>query len=134
MKPINRKLIWPVLSLILLSLPAYAREKSFDPSVLSAEGKTAYEELLKVGTFGIGPVDGLKAMSVGGESLDILIGEDGAVSALKDLVHNADNEGALFALLGLRTLKCKCMDEQVANFNKRTYSERRPISSLQGIR
>lgn len=125
MKPLNRKHIWLVLGLILLSLPAYAQEKAFDPPVLSAEGKEAYQDLLKVDTFAIGGIGYSAETSIGEKSLDVLIGEDLAVSALENLIENATPEGGLYAVLGLKTLKCECLDTELKRFSARSFSERK---------
>jgi len=126
-KPLNRKLIWPVLGLILLSFQAYAQEKAFDPSVLSAEGKAAYEILLKTELFAIGGIGYAGGLSEGQISLDILIGEDRVISALKGLVADAKPEGALYAFLGLQTLKCECFDAQLKIFNGRSFDTERKL-------
>ena len=47
MKFINRKFVWLILSLIVISIQANAQEKVFDDSVLSDKGRGAYKSLLK---------------------------------------------------------------------------------------
>jgi hypothetical protein len=130
MKVLKRKSIWLVLSLFVLSMQVNAQDKAFDSSALSAEGKTAYEELLKVDTFAIGGVGYSGGTSIGEKSLDILIGEDLAVSALKNLVGAATPEGSLYAVLGLKALKCECLDAEVKEFNGRTFSERKKLGRM----
>jgi hypothetical protein len=124
MKPLKQRSIWLVLSLLVLFMQASAQEKAFDPSVLSAEGNQAYQALTKVDTFAIGGVGYAVATSVGEKSLDVLIGEDKAVSALKGLIDTATPEGGLYAVLGLKTLKCECLETEVKRFNARSFSER----------
>jgi hypothetical protein len=114
-----------ILGVFLLAGQAVAQEKAFDPSVLSAEGNQGYQALLKVDTFAIGGIGYAGSTSVGEKSLDVLIGEDRAVSVLKRLIDTATPEGGLYAVLGLKTLKCDCLDTEVKRFNARTFSERK---------
>ena len=125
MKLLKQKLIWLTFGLVVFAGQATAQNKSFDQSVLSVDGKKAYEALLKVNLFAIGPIGYGASTPAGKESLDILIGEDLAVSALKSLIGEATPEGGLYAVLGLKTLKCECLDDEVKKFNDRTFSERK---------
>jgi hypothetical protein len=125
MKSITRKLLWSILSLIVFSVQAYAQEMTFDDSVLSPDGKKAYQELLKIDTFAIGGVGYGGVTSKGEEALIILLKEKEAVSALKALTEYAVPEGGLYGLFGLKVLKCDCFNEEFEKFiNKPESGER----------
>ncbi len=126
MKFINQKFAWLILSLIVFSFQSNAQEKTFDSSVLSAEGKKAYQELLKIDTFAIGGVGYSGTTSKGEEALIILVKEKEAISALKELAKTALPEGGLYGIFGLKILKCDCFDEEFEEFiNKRELGERK---------
>lgn len=112
MKFINRKFGWLILSLIVFSLSANAQKKDFDESVLSEKGKEAYRTLLKTELFAFGVTDYSGENSWGEYAFNALIKEKEAVAAFRNLVGKAQPEGALYALLGLRMLKCECFDDE----------------------
>jgi hypothetical protein len=120
MKFINRKFVWLILSSIVFSFQVNAQERSFDESALSAKGKQAFQKLLKVELFALGPISSSARTSDGELALDILIKEKKAISSLKSLIKNATPEGGLYALFGLRKLKADSFDERLKNFKSRS--------------
>ncbi len=126
MKFINRKFVWLILSLIVFScqtnvqnsLQTNAQDKNFDESVLSANGKNAYQNLLNEELFAFGGIYESGETSDGEKAFDILVEEQEAISAFKSLVKNAKPEGGLYALFGLRMLKCDCFKKEIENFKK----------------
>jgi hypothetical protein len=116
MKFANQKFIWLILSLIAFSLQANAQKKVFDESVLSGKGKEAYRTLLKTELFAFGGTDVSGVRSSGEDAFRVLIKEKKAVSAFRNLNEKAAPEGALYALLGLRALKCECFNDEFQKF------------------
>jgi hypothetical protein len=92
-----------------------AQEKKFDESVLGEKGREAFQMLLKIERFGFGGTGPAGDFSDGEYALADLVNEKKAVSALIYIVENAKPEGALYALYGLRVLKCEIF---VAEFEK----------------
>lgn len=116
MKFINRKPGWLILSLLVFSIQASAQTKAFDESVLSENGREAYRTLLKTELFAFGGTDVSGENSWGEDAFDVLIKEKKAVSAFNSLIEKAAPEGGLYALFGLRTLKCECFDDEFQKF------------------
>lgn len=116
MKISRKKFVLVIFSLLLFSLTIKAQERSFDPSVLSENGKKAYEYLLSENRFAIGGTGYGGETSKGEISLDELLTEKEAIGALKSLVKKATPEGGLYALLGLKILDCECFKEELKNF------------------
>ena len=112
MKFINRKFVWLILSLFVLSIQANAQEKTFDESVLSDKGKQAYQTLLKVDLFALFGISYSGETSKGELALDDLLTEKESTNAFKSLIKNATPEGGLYALLGLKMLNCDCFKEE----------------------
>ena len=120
MKFINRKVVWLILSLILFSLQANAQEKTFDESVLSESGKQAYQTLLKIDIFALGGVGYSGSTSEGELALYELSKDREAVEAFKSILNNATIEGQIYALLGVRILKCDCFQSELGKFKTKT--------------
>jgi hypothetical protein len=116
MKFINRKFVWLILNLIAFSLQAHAQEKIFDKSVLSDKGKQAYQTLLKTELFAFGGTDYSGMTSSGESAFRVLLKEKKAVAAFSNLIAKATPEGGLYALLGLRIIKCKCFEEEFQKY------------------
>src|SRR4051812_927444 len=88
-----------------LSLTSLAQSVAPDSTaLLSNSGKQAYQKLLKVELFAIGGIGYAGQISVGESELDILLKEEGAVPAFKQLIQDAPIEGALYGLVGLSVL------------------------------
>ncbi len=120
MKFLNRKFVLLILSLFVFLLQTNAQKKTFDESVLSKSEKQAYQKLLKVELFALGPIYSSAKTSDGELALDILIKEKEAVSTLKSLVENATPEGGLYALFGLRKLKPDSFEQYLKIFKSKT--------------
>lgn len=118
MRFVSLKFVYLFLSLMLISVQSKAQDQSFDESVLSASAKQAYQALMNVELFALGGIGEAGVTSEGEKVLDILVKEKEAIPALKNLVKNAKPEGALYALFGLRMLKCKCFNQEIENFKK----------------
>jgi hypothetical protein len=123
MKPLKLHSLWLILGLLVCVGQAIAQESAFDPSVLSAEGKKAYEELLKVDFFAIGGIGYGAATSRGEASLTTIIAEKEAIGALKKIAAEGTTPGGLYAVLGMRTIKCDCLQAEVKKFEARTVEE-----------
>ena len=79
-----------------------AQESEFSVVELSKNGRMAYEKLVNVGMFAVGPV-GFGGQTTDGElALHVLLTERNATRALKSLVKVASLEGRLYGLFGLR--------------------------------
>ena len=118
MKLINRKFVWLILSLVVFSFQTNAQEKNFDESVLSEDGKQAYEKLLKVKLFAIGGIGYSGEISEGEKLFDVLLEEKEAMSAFKSLVKNGTIEGGVYGLFGLKMIDCDCFQQEFADFKK----------------
>jgi hypothetical protein len=104
----------------------FAQENVFDDSVLSENGKQAYQTLLKMDTFAIGGIGYGGSTSKGEEALIILLKEKEAISALKELAEKALPEGGLYGIFGLKVLKCDCFNVEFEKFiNKPELGERK---------
>jgi hypothetical protein len=104
------------ISVIVLATQATAQQSSLDELMLTEKGKAAYQTLLKVDLFAIGGIGYGGSTSEGEEALDVLLDEKKAVNAFRSLVTSATPEGGLYALFGLRALKCECFKEEVENY------------------
>lgn len=131
MKLLGRKLIWLVLGLVVLSMQVNAQDKAFDSSVLSSDGKLAYELLLKTDAFRLGGFGIALQISKAESALNTLVKEARAIASLESLVENATPEGGLYALLGLRILKCNCFEEAFQHFLNRPELPARLIAELE---
>lgn len=115
-----------ILSLILFmvfSISCFGQDKPFDESVLSENGKQAYQTLLKIQLFAIGGIGYSGAISEGDKAFDILLEDKEAVSAFKSLIKKATIEGALYGLFGLKMVDCSCYREEFINFKKARISK-----------
>lgn len=118
MKFINRKFAWLILSFIVFSIQLKAQDKKFDESVLSENGKQAYQKLLNTKIFAIGGVGYSGEMSEGERNFLDLLEDKEAISAFKNLTDKATIEGGLYGLVGLQWLNCNCYKEQLENFKR----------------
>lgn len=109
---------------------AAAQDKPFDPSTLTPEGKAAYEDLIKVEIFSIGP-SGFGGVTSGGErSLAVLSREDNAEAALRSVIAEGTPVSGLYAILGLKTLDCKCLSAEVKRFKAMPVPDPEPERQL----
>lgn len=118
MKFINRKFGWLVLSLIFFSIQLNAQEKNFDDSVLSGNGKQAYQTLLKIKLFAIGGIGYSGETSEGEKMFDVLLEEKEANSVFKSLVKDGTSEGGLYGLFGLKMIDCGCFQSEFETYKK----------------
>lgn len=123
MKHINRKFVWLILSLIIFSLQVKAQQEKFDATVLSENGRKAYQTLLKIELFAIGGIEYSGETSDGEKAFDILIEEKEAESAFKNLAKNGTLEGGLYGLLGLKMLDCNCFQNELDEYKKEKISK-----------
>jgi len=116
MKYLIRKSIWLMLSMLVFAGQTMAQSKGFSPFVLSIEGKTAYEQLLKVELFAFGGTGFGGGISKGETALDILVKDKQAISAFKNLISAGSPEGGLYALVGLKMLRCDCFNDALSEY------------------
>ncbi|MBK9155029.1 MAG: hypothetical protein IPM25_12565 [Chloracidobacterium sp.] len=125
MRLLVKSLIWLCLSILALScqtpeqsveLPRLVEERRFDPSLLSDIGKNAYEKLAAIDLFAVGGIGEAGETSPGELALRDLAHEKEAVAALRQLVTESTPEGGLYALLGLKLLRCDCFEVEHARF------------------
>lgn len=119
---------------ILLSISCFAQEKDFDESVLTDNGKQAYQTLLHVELFAIGGVGYGGKTSDGERAFDILLEDKEAMSAFKSLLNKATIEGALYGLFGLKMMNCSCYQEEFIKLKKSRVSNNNSeqLSTAQG--
>lgn len=116
MKFINRKFVYLILGLIIFSLQAKSQQKNFDETVLSENGRNAYQNLVSANLFALGGIGYGGETSEGEKALDILLQEREGEKALQDIAKRVSSEGGLYALIGLRMLNRDCFDDAVKNF------------------
>jgi hypothetical protein len=90
-------------------------QAGFDSSRLSSDGRKAYQALLAATQFTIGPA-GYGGFSQEENALRTLLTESVAQEACANLVNNANYEGGLYGLLGLRILKSEMFPRQLKNY------------------
>jgi hypothetical protein len=127
---IKRKFVWLILSLAVFTLQTMAQEQTFDDSVLSENGKQAYQTILKVEMFAIGGIGEGGTISKGEEALNILIREKESILALKYLVKKATPEGGLYALFGLKELNCECFEKELKTFESLPEPSKRELDEI----
>jgi hypothetical protein len=116
-----------------LSLTSLAQSVAPDSTaLLSNSGKQAYQKLLKVELFAIGGIGYAGQISVGESELDILLKEEGAVPAFKQLIQDAPIEGALYGLVGLSVLDSNLSQDEIASFRKRVDRRNETIHTMAG--
>ena len=93
-----------------------AQEKSFDDSVLSADGRKAYQSLLKEKLFAIGGIGYGGTTSPGEKALDVLVEEKDSSDAFRSLIRSGSVEGGLYGLFGLRMIECDCFAKELATY------------------
>jgi hypothetical protein len=125
MKSINQKIVLLVLGLLTFSLQVFSQEKPFDESILSESGKQAYRKLLKVEFFAMDGIGYGGKASEGKIALYKLLeeGKTKSVLAFKSLVKDANIEGGIYGLIGLKMWRCDCFHEELKNFKTVRTSE-----------
>lgn len=96
--------------------PIPDKQPIFDVSQLSETGQRAYKALSAADMFAIGGTGEGGETSPGELALRDLVREKQAIPALRDLLAQATSEGGLYALLGLKVLKCECFEAEYARF------------------
>ena len=104
------------LCLMIFGISLQAQDKIFETSQLSETGKKAFETLSSVNSFALGGTGYGGEISAGELALRELVRERQATVALRQLVSTATPEGALYALLGLKLLKCECLKTEYEHF------------------
>jgi hypothetical protein len=118
MKFINRKFVWLILSLFVFSLQTNAQVKTFNKSILSESGKTAYQTLLKIKLFAIGGIGYGGETSEGEKVFNVLLEDKEAILAFKDLVINGTLEGGMYGLFGLNMIDCDCFQNELEKYKE----------------
>lgn len=115
-----------ILLLIGLTSPLLnvraAQDSKFNVGQLSKDGRKAYEELLNVRLFAIGPVGWGAQTSEAELALHVLLTEKVAYGALKSLVNVASPEGRLYGLIGLHLIDISAFNEEVEHYKSRPES------------
>ncbi len=104
------------LCLAILCAALQGQEKVFETSQLTENGKKAFETLTSVNLFALGGTGYGGEISAGELALRELVHEEQATAALRHLVSISTPEGALYALLGLKLLKCECLETEYVRF------------------
>jgi hypothetical protein len=116
-----------------LSLTSLAQSVAPDPTaLLSNSGKQAYQKLLKADLFAIGGIGYAGQISVGESELDILLKQENAVPAFKQLIQDAPIEVALYGLVGLSVLDSNLYQAEIALFRKRVNRRNETIHTMAG--
>ena len=116
MKFTNQKFVGLILSLVVLVFQVNAQVSAGDKPISKISREQAYQTLLKVDLFALGGIGYGGETSKGEESLNILLEEKEPIADLKRLIKDATPESGLYALLGLRILKCDCFEEEFKTF------------------
>jgi hypothetical protein len=116
------------MTLSALCLPGEART-DFDSSQLSPEGREAYQALLSATQFTIGAA-GYAGFSREETALRILLKEKAAEEACLSLVNNANHEGGLYGLLGLRLIKSDMLTQAVEKYKLRPSPPERMLAGV----
>ena len=98
------------------------QDSKFNVGALSWNGRKAYEKLLNVTEFAVGPV-GFGAQTSEAElALHLLLSEKEAYGAFKSLINVASPEGRLYGLFGLRLIDIGAFNEEVERYKTRPES------------
>ena len=103
-------------------LSVRAQDSRFYVSELTKDGRQAYAKLLKVRMFAVGPVGYGAQTSEAELALKVLLTEREANRALKSLVHDANPEGRLYALVGLRLINIGAFKLEIERYQARPES------------
>ena len=122
-----RHLLLPIVLAIFAS-PTVAQTR---PSItwLSTDGQKAYQTLLAATQFTIGPA-GFAGYSNGETALRTLLQERAAEQACINLVTNANHEGGLYGLLGLRILNSDAFPLQLRKYRLHQPPPARVLSGM----
>jgi hypothetical protein len=112
------KKILPILVILFLSAAVSAQDVLFNQSALSEKGKQAYSTLSRISVFALGGVGYSGETSKGERALDILIEENAAVPAFKQLIQDGTAEGGLYGVVGLKMLGCECFDQEFLRYKE----------------
>jgi len=110
-----RRFLLPII-LIVFALPVAAQPRPI--TWLSIDGQKAYQTLLAATQFTIGPA-GFAGFSNEESALRMLLNEHDAERACINLVSNANHEGGLYGLLGLRILNSDALPVQLEKYRQR---------------
>jgi len=118
-----------LIVLAIFTLPAAAQTIGSVTS-LSPEGQKAYQTLLTATQFTIGPAGFAGAPSNEETALRALLHEATAEQAWENLVTDANYEGGLYGLLGLRLLKSHTFPQQLEKYRVREPPRQRIVGGM----
>jgi len=118
-----------LIVLAIFTLPAAAQTIGSVAS-LGPEGEKAYQTLLTATQFTIGPAGFAGAPSNEETALHALLHEATAEQACANLVTDANFEGGLYGLLGLRLLNSHAFPEQLKKYRLREPPRARIVGGI----
>src|SRR5262247_1436391 len=98
--------------LVVITLRLQAQSVAYYQAMLSKEGQQAFTTLLRATSFALGGVGPAGQRSKGETALIELMKEADSINALAYLTTNANAEGSLYALLGLKFISKETYDRQ----------------------
>ena len=98
--------------LVVITFGLQAQSVAYNQAMLSKEGQQAFTTLLHTTSFAMGGVGPCGQRSKGETALIELMKEADSINALVYLTTNANAEGSLYALLGLKFISEETYDRQ----------------------
>jgi len=121
-----RRFLLPII-LILFALPVAGQTRPI--TWLTVDGQKAYQTLMAATQFTIGPA-GFAGFSNEEIALRTLLNEHDAEHLCINLVSNANHEGGLYGLLGLRILHSDAFESQLGKYRRRPEPPERTSSGM----
>ena len=122
----KRCLLLTVLAIFALPVVAQTR---LAKTWLSPNGEKAYRTLLVSTQFTVGPA-GYAGFSNEETALHTLLREQNAEQACVNLINNANHEGGLYGLLGLRLLNADAFKRQIERYHLRQPPPERVVAGI----
>ena len=98
--------------LVVITFGLQAQSVAYNQAMLSKEGQQAFTTLLRTTSFAVGGVGPGGQLSKGETALVELLKEADSINALVYLTTNANAEGSLYTLLGLKFISKETYDRQ----------------------
>jgi len=112
LKALLMKIALLLTFLIGITFGLQAQSVAYNQDILSKEGQQAFTTLLRATSFALGGVGPAGQRSKGETALIELMKEADSINALIYLTANANGEGSLYALLGLKFISKETYDRQ----------------------
>ena len=123
-----KHLLFILIALAIFAFSARA-QTGFDSSRLSGDGRKAYQTLLAATQFTIGPA-GYAGYSKEETALRTLLKENAGEEACANLVIDANHEGGLYGLLGLRFIKSDMFARHLQKYQLRPLPPERILAGV----